>query len=199
MPIAPTLWLQQGHSYDLQSILFEKGWTKAFLKPVVGLCAWETLRFELNAEGLLDAQKHLERNLVSQSMMLQPYLASVETVGEFSTIYFGGAFSHAVQKVPVPGDYRVQDDFGASDHAIEASDELLSLSGRVLDCVGKVMKRKHPNLRLPLVYARIDYLQSGVGDLWVNEVELIEPSLFFRHDPERGMKLAKYIQACLKE
>jgi len=197
VPIAPTVWLEKGRPYDLQSILAEQAWTKAFLKPVVGLCAWETLRFEVNEQGLAEAQAHLDRNLAFQSMMLQPYLERVETTGEFSTIFFGGEFSHAVQKVPVPGDYRVQDDFGASDHGIEASEELLSLSQRVLDGVGEVMKGNAKERCMPLVYARIDFLENDDGDLVVNEVELIEPSLFFRHDPERGIKLAVHIQSRL--
>ena len=51
-------------------------------------------------------------------MMLQPYLETVETEGELSALYFDGVFSHGVRKIPVPGDYRVQDDFGASDAAV---------------------------------------------------------------------------------
>ena len=35
------------------------------------------------------------------SMMVQPYLASVETGGERSLIYFNGEFSHAVRRSPV--------------------------------------------------------------------------------------------------
>tara|TARA_B100000579_G_scaffold248269_1_gene203968 strand:+ start:392 stop:1321 length:930 start_codon:yes stop_codon:yes gene_type:complete len=197
VPIAPTLWLEKGRSYDLQSILAEKAWTKAFLKPVVGLCAWETLRFQVDEEGLAEAQAHLERNLAFQSMMLQPYLERVETTGEFSTLFFGGEFSHAVQKVPVPGDYRVQDDFGASDHRIEASEELLRLSQRVLDGVAEIMKRIEAGACMPLVYARIDFLENNEGALVVNEVELIEPSLFFRHDPAHATKLVAHIQSRL--
>ena len=48
--------------------------------------------------------------------MLQPYYSSVETEGEFSLIFFNGQWSHGVQKVPVSGDYRVQDDYGARDY-----------------------------------------------------------------------------------
>ena len=36
-------------------------------------------------------------------------LERVERDGEVSAIYFDGAFSHGVRKVPVAGDYRVQD------------------------------------------------------------------------------------------
>jgi len=132
VPIAPTVWFERGDSADLKEILATRKWTQAFLKPVVGLCAWETLRFSSSHEDVKKGQDHLNRNLETQAMMLQPYLKRVETIGEYSTIYFGGVFSHAVQKVPVPGDYRVQDDFGASDHPIDPPPELLEISKAAL-------------------------------------------------------------------
>jgi hypothetical protein len=32
-----------------------------------------------------------------------------------------------------------------------------------------------------LLYARFDYLRDNSGNLVLNELELVEPSLFFRH------------------
>ena len=100
----------------------ELGWQRGFLKPVVGATARETLRFVCNDEGLAQAQSHVDRLLPNEGLMLQPYLESVETDGELSALYFDGEYSHGVRKVPVPGDYRVQDDFGASDEPYTFSD-----------------------------------------------------------------------------
>ena len=83
----------------------------------MGASARETSRFS-RAE-LEVAQALLSRLLPHESFMLQPYFEKVETEGEFSAIYFDGQFSHAVQKIPVPGDYRVQDDYGASDFPVD--------------------------------------------------------------------------------
>ena len=44
--------------------------------------------------------------------MIQPYLPSIETEGETSLLFFGGRFSHAVNKRPVPGEFRIQVQFG---------------------------------------------------------------------------------------
>ena len=111
-------------------------------------------------------------------MILQPYLSTVETEGEVSLIYFDGCFSHAVRKIPVAGDYRVQDDFGAEDTPIEATAVMLSLSKRVIAFFA-----------VPPLYARIDLLFDSETGWVLNEVELIEPSLFFRHAPNAPKRL----------
>ena len=46
----------------------------------------------------------------------------------------------------------------------------------------------------PLLYARADFLRSDDGNLLLNELELIEPSLFFRHGPGAGHRFACALQ-----
>ena len=176
VPIAPTIWLEEER--DIAALLKQQGWTRAFLKPIVGACAQDTLRFTVEQ---VDQAQDLLRSVLPQSgMMLQPYLQRVETEGEFSTLYFDGRLSHAVQKIPVLGDYRVQDDFGASDKAIEVPDGLRALSELVLS-------------KIPAgwLYARVDALRTDEKTWVLNELEMIEPSLFLRHSPTAAAMLAQ--------
>jgi hypothetical protein len=115
--------------------------------------------------------------------MLQPYLSRVETDGEVSAIFVDGRLTHAVRKVPVAGDYRVQDDFGVSDYPIDFPDPALAKAA--VDAAGR-----------PLLYARADFLISDNG-LQLTELELVEPSLFFRHAPHAADVLAGAIQKLL--
>ena len=46
--------------------------------------------------------------------MVQKFMDSIVTEGEWSLIFFGGEFSHAVLKTPSSGDFRVQNDFGGT-------------------------------------------------------------------------------------
>ena len=163
--IAPTVWLLENHTYDIRAIMNKHGWKRGFIKPVVGACAIGTLRFSIEESDL--AAAHLLK--LETGCMLQPYIETVEQMGEFSLIYFDGRLSHAVQKIPVSGDYRVQDDYGASDKAIVPPVDLLSVGERTLSILDEQ----------PL-YARIDALLYR-GKWVLNELELIEPSLFFRH------------------
>lgn len=187
VPIAPTVWLQARSTVDVPEVMAKHGWGRGFIKPMVGATARETLRFESDAAGLSAAEAHLSRTLAVEDMMLQPYLHHVETRGELSGIFFDGVLSHSVQKVPVNGDYRVQDDFGAKDFPVAMDSEQLALAERIVaaatDCLPCLNGQ-------PLLYARVDFLWDNEGDLCVTELELVEPSLFFRHDPEAAGRLA---------
>ena len=178
VPIAPTVWLPKGTAIDVVQCMKEQGWTRGFIKPLVGACAFETLRFDCDAAGLHAAQEHLDRTLQTHDMMIQPYLPRVEVDGEVSFLFFDGQLSHAVQKVPVAGDYRVQDDFGASDHPYEYTAQQLSVAQDVL---AKAEALRPDSGAEPLLYARADFLFGNDGNLLLTELELIEPSLFFRH------------------
>jgi len=176
VPIVPTEWLTTGTRPDISSLCAKRGWRRAFIKPCVGATARETLRFDA---GDPRAQAHAERLLAREDLMLQPYLSRVETEGEVSAIFINGEMTHGVRKIPVKGDYRVQDDFGAKDHAIDFPDP--ALAKRTIDAVGR-----------RLLYGRADFLIADDG-LKLTELELVEPSLFFRHGAHAAERLAEAI------
>lgn len=184
VPLAPTVWVDRGGEVDLAKVMAERGWSRGFIKPVVGACAVGTLRFDTT--GLEAAQGHAEALLGESGLMIQPYLSRVEVSGELSAICFDGEVCHAVQKIPVPGDYRVQDDHGAKDHPVTLSEQQADVVRQVLDATHRVA----PGLDgEPLLYARIDLMWDDAGALCVAEIELVEPSLFFRHGPEAPKRL----------
>lgn len=184
--LAPTEWLEPGERHDLPALFAARGWSRGFLKPVVGAGASGTLRFDPSPEGFAAALRLLEG--ADQTYLLQPYLPKVETEGEVSALYFDGVFSHSVRKIPVKGDFRVQDEHGALDH-----DEALTPTLRAFtDGVLAAVHAEWPDPSgLPLLYARVDFLFDEAGDPCLTEVELVEPSLFFRGRPERADRLAE--------
>ncbi len=177
--IAPTIWLEQGQSVEVAQLMTERNWQRGFIKPLIGATARETLRFNADESGLAEARAHLQRTLANENMMLQPYLNKVETEGEISAIFIDGEVSHCVRKIPRPGDYRVQDNFGASDELYVFSEEELEQA-----------RQAHRAAGGDLLYARADFLRDDSGGLVLTEFEAVEPSLFFRHDPEAGERLA---------
>lgn len=185
----PTIWLDQwegvhhGEPPQIKKLCETQGWTSGFLKPTIGANSWGTFRFNLHSpEELKQAQSHLEAWLTKGDMILQPYYESVETEGEFSLIFFDHSFSHAVQKIPVPGDYKVQDDYGATDVPWRAPQEWIEAGERALE-----------GLRKTTLYARCDFLKGDRGQPQLIELELIEPSLFFRHDAQAAERLSDAI------
>ncbi|MCB9700981.1 MAG: hypothetical protein H6711_03755 [Myxococcales bacterium] len=188
--LAPTIWLDAGATIDVAAAVAERGWSAGFIKPQIGACARETLRFQADPAGLAAAQAHLDRTLAREPMILQPYLRRVEREGETSLIFFDGAFSHAVQKIPVPGDYRVQDDHGASDRPAEVTAAEIDAAAALVEAAGG---RHHP-----LLYARVDMMRDDEGAWVLAELEVVEPSLFFRHAPAAAGRLADALLARLR-
>lgn len=183
--IAPTVWLDANKTHDLKTLINQFDATQYFLKPVIGADSSGTYRFSNNGDELIAAQKHLDEISKSHEMMLQPYLNSVETQGETSGMFFASNYSHGVRKIPVNGDYRVQDTFGATDVPYDLNAAEMALSKACLYFLAEKFGT--------IVYARFDFLQDADGSVYLNEAELFEPSLFFNHDPLAAARLAQSI------
>jgi hypothetical protein len=180
VPIVPTVWLEQGSRFSIS----ELATGQVFLKPCVAANADGTGRFEATDPA---AQAHADALVATGDAMLQPFLPSVGSQGERSAIVVDGVVTHCVCKVPAAGDYRVQDDFGATDGPHSPSEAEAALIQATLAA-----------LPTGLLYARIDWLLSDDGAPMINEVELVEPSLFFRHAPHAAEVLARAFVARIR-
>ena len=137
------------------------------IKPAISGGADGTHR--MAAEGAIPADALGQRRLV------QPLMRGILAEGEFSLFFFGGKFSHAIVKRPAAGDFRVQEQFGGRETVWEASDAAQALA---LAALAAAPARP--------VYARVDMVGDAAGRLCIMELELIEPSLFLHHAPDRG-------------
>ncbi len=159
----------------------------AVVKPAISATAHETWRIEPG-----DAAAHEERfrKLVASSpggVMVQPFVPEI-LGGEWSQIFLGGEYSHAVVKRPAAGDFRVQHDFGGSIEVREPSAALVAdaqaalraAAGATGACVEEIL------------YARVDGVERD-GRLILMELELIEPVLFFAHAPGSAVRMADLI------
>ena len=117
--------------------------------------------------------------------MVQAFAPEVESAGEWSLVFLGGEFSHAVVKTPRAGDFRVQDEWGGSHARVEPPLGLAAQAERLVRRLGG-----------PVLYARVDgYLRKGV--LKVMELELLEPLLFLAADPGAPARFAEAVRQAL--
>ena len=189
LPLAPTLWVDEGPVAVAQFLA--KGWAEGFAKPLVGASASDTLRFSTTQPEL----KALERLVSDRSphvggFMIQPFLRDVMELGEVSLVYLGGVCTHGVRKIPVPGDYRVQDDYGATDQPWVPDAAARQIAERALQVARTRFGAVH--------YARVDLLLHE-GNWVLNELELVEPSLFFRHGEDAAERFAAYVVSTLAQ
>jgi glutathione synthase/RimK-type ligase-like ATP-grasp enzyme len=179
--VVPMARVEKGSAANLAAILEERGWDKAVVKPAVSASAFRTRRTS-RAEAPAQ-QTSFEELLSLSSALVQPFLPEIQTRGEWSLIFLGGEFSHAVLKRPREGDFRVQEHLGGSSRPAVASEELIRQARAVVE--------KIPG---PWLYARVDGVESGEG-LLLMELELTEPSLFLESDPAAPGRFAEAILA----
>ncbi len=137
------------------------------IKPAVGANADGTEIFlPKDIEKILSARKNSNKDY-----LIQPFLPEISK-GELSFHFFNGELSHTVSKTPKSDDYRVQEEHGGDIQLYSPSTKQTALAKKAIDALKET----------PL-FARVDMLPIEDG-LWLMELELIEPALYFRFAPE---------------
>lgn len=178
VPIPPTRWTDGVTQDQVDAAFAETGAPVLIVKPTVSAGAFRTLRLS-PGQPLAEAP--------DGAAMIQPYLKSIETEGETSLLFFGRRFSHAVNKRPVPGDFRIQMQFGGLYTTVTPDAEAMALAQQVLAAIEE-----------PLLYARIDLARDDAGAWVLMEAELIEPDFYLDHDPQNGAGFAQAVKARLE-
>ncbi|MES2834881.1 MAG: transporter [Pseudomonadota bacterium] len=172
--IPPTIWTERATDAQVQAAFDVFGTNTLIVKPTVSGGAWKTLRLS-RGETLTDAPEG--------AAMIQPYLSTIETAGETSMLFFDRRFSHAVNKRPVPGEFRIQVQFGGSYSTVTPPEGAMALAEQVLAAIDE-----------PLLYARIDTAQDAEGKWLLMEAELIEPDFYLANDPAKGARFAQAVR-----
>lgn len=156
------------------------------VKPSIGAGSKDAARYRLQAsDDRTRAVNHVASLLAAgRSVMLQPYLASVDADGETAMVYLDGRFSHAIRKGPLlaPGAGFVEGLFATEDIRPRepGKDE-----GRVAKAAFNAIPGPPP------LYARVDLVRDSKGAPVVLELELVEPSLFLEHGPGAAERLVE--------
>lgn len=173
VPVIPTLWPEAPTAPDIRDAMAAFGTDDVILKRQVGAGARSQVRF--NKDNIPDAGRVLDR-----PGMIQPFIPSIATEGEYSFLFVDDEFSHALVKRAREGDYRIQASYGGRSHTIEPSSEDLRQACAVLEAIDES----------PL-YARVDMVRGLDGSLMLMELEVIEPDLYVRDGPHIGDMLGR--------
>ncbi len=178
----PTVWRDRLGAGDLERVFDEVACQEAVVKPVVGANAEGA--FRLDGRALRERAGEVEAYYANRGLMAQPFARAVLDEGEYSLFYFNGEHSHTVLKTPKPDDFRVQEEHGGVIRAITAGGALRDAGLAVLEALSES----------PL-YMRADFVRSNEGEAyWLMELELVEPSLYLRMDPQAPARFARAIE-----
>jgi len=156
------------------------------VKPCVSGGAWRTVRGAVGDPAFDRAVSQLP----SGDYLVQPFVQAIVDDGEWSLLFFGGEFSHAIVKRPAAGDYRVQEQYGGRIDAVEPDAATLAAARHALaTCMALGLGDAS--------YARVDGVVVD-GRFLLMELELIEPSLFLADRPDAAERCARIIAARLE-
>lgn len=176
-PVVPTLAFERLTPEQVHDAFDAFGVDEVVVKPQVSAGSHETIR--VKRRGSLEGGP-------TGPALIQPFLPAVGEEGELSLFYFDGVFSHAVTKVAVEGDFRVQPQFGGRTSEIAPEREALRAAEMALEAAGTT-----------LTYARVDLIRGLDHTPQLMELELIEPNLFLEHAHDQGEAFARAVMRAM--
>lgn len=152
--------------------------TEIVVKPRFGADAYGVTRLPPKPEAIA---AHFKRFGANGGLLIQPFIPGVELERERSLVFIGYRFSHALYRNP----------FG-SGPTRQTPDNVHTPTPRELTYCRELLES------LPqLTYARVDLLPFH-GRPALMELEIIDPSLFFKAQPSAADALAAEVQVALE-
>ncbi len=186
--VVPTRWVERGDVEPLHAILRDQRWSEVVVKPAISASAHDTWR--ATASAVITSEGRFRAMVARGRVLVQPYLDVIAAEGEWSLLFYGGAYSHGVLKRPRPGDFRVQVEHGGGSEVREPDDHVIEAAGRALTEAERGRSRS--------LYARVDGCVID-AQFVLMELELIEPDLFLRANPAAPARLAEALLARMGE
>lgn len=179
VPIPRTVVFERGERLSLREKLDTYGSQSAVMKPVVSASAYKT--YLVDRENVDATEGAVNEVLRSRSLLMQDFVPEIMSEGEWSLMFFGGKYSHAVRKLPQAGDFRVQAEHGGRHVMDSPSEEVIAVAEKVVS-----------KFAADTLYARVDLVEAKAGPL-IMELELIDPELFL------DIETAERFAAALRE
>jgi hypothetical protein len=177
----PTIHYPEFNENNFKQSFQELNSEKVVFKPKVGASGVDTFCVSK------DEWKKVT-NLLNREVMAQPFIESIVSKGEYSLICFDHKFSHSVLKSATKsGEFRIQDQYGGIVKPYLPTETEIQAAQSFLNELEAELGWHFP-------YARVDIAIESSG-MYLMELEVIEPELFFRHS-QGGED--KFVSAILK-
>lgn len=178
LAVVPTRLVRRGPGADLGLLAAAAAWGEVVAKPAISCGSFETRRGNGGDRALAG---WFADQVATRDMLVQPYVASVDGYGERSLIWVDGEVTHAIRKSP-----RFSGAREAVSDAMSISDDERAFAAHALELAERVTGHRP-------TYARVDLARDDGGRPMLMELELIEPSLFFRQGPAACARLVEAI------
>lgn len=175
--IVPSSWHEHIDAKTISEFFTTHDTNKVVIKPAIGANAMDT--FVLRNPVPDEVVANLLKVFGGRAYFIQPFIQNIHREGEFSLFFFSGEYSHAVLKSPKAGDFRSQEEHGADITSVEPESALIDVATELVALIDP-----QP------VYVRADFVRDDDDRFLLMELELIEPSLYFRADTAAAERFA---------
>jgi glutathione synthase/RimK-type ligase-like ATP-grasp enzyme len=159
------------------------GLDQAVIKPVIGASGFGVERVTRRTEA--DALARAQLNKRADRVLVQEFLAGIAQ-GELAGIFFDGVFSHACRRVPAPGEFRINSQYGGRMIAAKVASDVVAQMASVIALLPR-----------SALYARVDGVLDD-GRFVLMEVEVNEPGLGLHLAPGSADRFAGALLARLR-
>jgi glutathione synthase/RimK-type ligase-like ATP-grasp enzyme len=160
------------------------------VKPCVGAGSIDAERFRPRDIDI--ALEHVARlHAAGRDAMIQPYVESVDTLGERALVFINATFSHAMTKGAMLN-------VASSDRDALFRREQMSRAIPEPEALAAAQAILDDHRFADLLYARVDLVNDD-GKWRLMELELVEPSLFLGFDDNAAAALARAVRARLDD
>ena len=179
--VVPTYFADRGNNIGLKEIANLNAWKHIVIKPAISASAFNT--YKITNDEIEQKEQLFCKLLQTHDMLVQPFFPTISELGEASLMVFGGKFTHAILKKAKAGDFRVQDDFGGTVHDYNPTQEEIKFAEKVFQSCTS----------LP-IYGRVDIVWDSNKHIYLSELEIIEPELWFRESKQSVVALARALK-----
>jgi hypothetical protein len=176
--VVPTAILTSASEVAISQALQQIPAAEIVVKPRFGADAYGVTRLAPEPEAIA---AHFKRFGANGGLLIQPFIPGIELERERSLVFIGGRFSHALYRNPFGSGPTRQ----TPDNVHTPTAQELSYCRELLESLPR------------LTYARVDLLPF-CGRPALMELEIIDPSLFFKAQPSAADALAAEVQAALE-
>ncbi|MBL7664839.1 MAG: hypothetical protein JNM93_06865 [Bacteriovoracaceae bacterium] len=166
VPVVTSFQIKQLNLERLQEILMMVKTEDFVIKPTVGAGGQDTFRMKTTLTT--EEQEMLLKALGGRDVLIQPFIQSILTEGEYSYVFVNKKFSHAILKTAKAGEFRIHEEFGGRVDSYRPTHQEIEEVTSILN-----------KIPYPMFYCRIDVARNEKGKLVLMELEAVEPQLFF--------------------
>ncbi len=184
VPVPETVYLKATEATlgIVKQIGKDKEWENVVVKPSVGAGSYNCFLYKCFSPTTPSEIADMEKLTKSSELILvQEYLPSIKTEGEYGLVYINGEYSHAVLKRPLADDFRLRKNYNYTN---------LATIPEAMRQLGDKVHAVLSEMNYDTTYSRIDIVRRSSGELVLLEFEALEPRLFLDENPRAAEKLA---------